>query len=101
MTAETPKTAWLGLLVLIVLCFAVAGLGGLATTPSIPNWYARLVKPAWTPPDWLFGPGVVGSLSEHGSGGLAGVARGDFHCRRVAVASKGAEGIVGAVLLRL
>jgi translocator protein len=47
---------WLALVVLIVLCFAVAGLGGLATTPNIPNWYAGLVKPSWTPPSWLFGP---------------------------------------------
>lgn len=20
------------------------------------NWYARLIKPSWSPPDWLFGP---------------------------------------------
>ncbi len=47
---------WLALAVLIVLCFAVAGLGSLATTPNIPNWYVGLVKPAWTPPDWVFAP---------------------------------------------
>ena len=39
-----------------MVCFAVAGLGGLATTPNIPNWYAGLAKPSWTPPGWLFGP---------------------------------------------
>jgi translocator protein len=47
---------WLVLILLIVLCFAVAGLGGLTTTPSIPGWYAGLAKPSWTPPGWLFGP---------------------------------------------
>jgi benzodiazapine receptor len=47
---------WLALVLLIVICFAVAGLGGLAATPNIPNWYAGLAKPSWTPPDWLFGP---------------------------------------------
>ncbi len=47
---------WLVIILLIVLCFAVAGLGGLATTPNIPNWYAALAKPSWTPPGWLFGP---------------------------------------------
>ena len=31
-------------------------LGGLATAPAIPTWYATLAKPAWTPPGWLFGP---------------------------------------------
>ena len=50
------KYPWLGLAVLIVLCFVVAGIGGLVTTPNIPNWYAGLVKPSWTPPDWVFGP---------------------------------------------
>jgi translocator protein len=53
---QTPKHPWLALLVLIVICFSVAGLGGLATTPNIPTWYAELSKPSWTPPGWLFGP---------------------------------------------
>lgn len=26
------------------------------TTPSIDGWYAKLRKPAWNPPGWLFGP---------------------------------------------
>lgn len=47
---------WLALAVLIVLCFAIAGIGGLVTAPSIPNWYADLAKPEWTPPGWIFGP---------------------------------------------
>jgi translocator protein len=47
---------WLALVVLLILCFAVAGVGGLATAPSIPNWYAGLAKPSWTPPGWIFGP---------------------------------------------
>lgn len=34
--------------------FTVAVLGGLAT--DIGPWYAGLRKPAWQPPDWLFGP---------------------------------------------
>ena len=46
----------IGLVVAIVLCFAAAGLGGLVTTPQIPNWYATIAKPTWTPPDWIFGP---------------------------------------------
>jgi tryptophan-rich sensory protein len=50
------KEHWLALAVLLILCFAVAGVGGLATAPSIPNWYAGLVKPSWTPPGWIFGP---------------------------------------------
>jgi tryptophan-rich sensory protein len=50
------KHPWFTLIGLLVLCFAVAGVGGLVTTPSIPNWYAGLAKPSWTPPGWVFGP---------------------------------------------
>ena len=45
-----------GPVVTIVICFASAGLGGLVTAPNIPNWYADLAKPTWTPPGWIFGP---------------------------------------------
>jgi tryptophan-rich sensory protein len=33
---------------------AVATLGALTT--DLGDWYARLHKPPWQPPDWLFGP---------------------------------------------
>jgi hypothetical protein len=35
-----PKHPWLGLAMFLVLCFGVAALGGVATTPNIPNWCA-------------------------------------------------------------
>jgi translocator protein len=50
------KRLWLVLVMLIGLCYIVAGLGGLATAPNIPTWYAELTKPSWTAPDWVFGP---------------------------------------------
>jgi benzodiazapine receptor len=45
-----------GLAVSILICFAAAGVGGLLTRPAIENWYSILRKPAWTPPNWIFGP---------------------------------------------
>ncbi|HEU0051349.1 MAG TPA: TspO/MBR family protein [Patescibacteria group bacterium] len=30
--------------------------GVLFTTPSIAGWYAKLVKPEFAPPNWIFGP---------------------------------------------
>jgi len=51
----SPRQA-IGLAVSIAVCFGAAGLGSLLTTPSIEGWYAALLKPAWTPPNWLFGP---------------------------------------------
>lgn len=46
----------LGLLIWVGLSFAAGAIGSLATTPNIPEWYARLNRPAWTPPNWVFGP---------------------------------------------
>lgn len=40
----------------IAVCELAGVLAGLATVPAVPTWYADLVKPAWTPPGWLFGP---------------------------------------------
>jgi tryptophan-rich sensory protein len=54
--AEPPKHPWLALVGFVAVCFGVAGIGGLATNPNIPTWYAGLEKPAWTPPGWIFGP---------------------------------------------
>jgi len=45
-----------GLIGWIVLCYSAAAWGGLATSTSVDTWYAELAKPAWTPPDWVFGP---------------------------------------------
>ena len=41
----------------ILLCQSAGIIGSLFTASAIPVWYARLVKPEFTPPNWLFGPG--------------------------------------------
>lgn len=36
--------------------FVAAFVGSMATTPAINSWYIYLVKPSFSPPNWLFGP---------------------------------------------
>ena len=40
----------------ILLCELVGGLGSVFAIPSISTWYAGLAKPAFSPPNWVFGP---------------------------------------------
>ena len=42
------------LLVCLALCPGVGFASGSVTYPEIPTWYASLVKPSWTPPNWSF-----------------------------------------------
>jgi tryptophan-rich sensory protein len=44
-----------GLLGWLLLAFATAAIGAAATV-NAREFYAQLVRPAWAPPGWLFGP---------------------------------------------
>lgn len=44
------------LAICVVIVFVVSGLGSLVTVPQIDGWYSGLVKPWFSPPNWLFGP---------------------------------------------
>lgn len=46
----------LKLLLSIILCEGVGILGSVFTIPSITTWYSHLSKPAFNPPNWIFGP---------------------------------------------
>ncbi len=40
----------------ILICQLAGVIGSLFTYRAIPIWYASLVKPAFNPPNWIFGP---------------------------------------------
>ena len=40
----------------VFACLLVGLIGSLSTASAIPTWYQTLVKPAFNPPNWLFGP---------------------------------------------
>jgi translocator protein len=45
-----------GILVFVLVCEGAGIIGSLFTRPSIPGWYAGLVKPPFNPPNWVFAP---------------------------------------------
>jgi benzodiazapine receptor len=47
---------WTKLLASIAACQLAGFFGSLFTRPAIPSWYARLQKPSFAPPNWLFAP---------------------------------------------
>ena len=40
----------------LLSCFGAGALGGLFTQSSLTTWYAQLVKPELSPPNWVFAP---------------------------------------------
>jgi tryptophan-rich sensory protein len=44
------------LLTAIVVCELAGIVGSVFTAPSIPTWYAGIIKPSFNPPSWVFGP---------------------------------------------
>jgi translocator protein len=47
---------WIGLCVFVAICLLAGAIGSWFTAASVKSWYPTLVKPAGTPPAWVFGP---------------------------------------------
>lgn len=47
---------WIALLIFFGICLAVGTSGSVFTASSVKTWYPGLLKPAGTPPSWVFGP---------------------------------------------
>jgi len=50
------KSLFAKISVCIGICLALGLLSGFSTADSINSWYRFINKPAWNPPNWIFGP---------------------------------------------
>ncbi|TXI12499.1 MAG: tryptophan-rich sensory protein [Rhizobium sp.] len=50
------QNRWMKAGLAVIPILIVLLLGQWATLPNIAGWYARLSKPAFNPPDWIFAP---------------------------------------------
>jgi tryptophan-rich sensory protein len=50
------KVDWKRLIIAILISYSAAFIGSAFTFTEINGWYETLVRPAITPPNWLFGP---------------------------------------------
>lgn len=44
------------LLISVAVCLGAGAVGSIFTVQTIPTWYAGLIKPSFSPPNWLFAP---------------------------------------------
>lgn len=54
--ANSRKISIVKLVVSIIVAELVGIIGSFFTTPAIPSWYQFLIKPSFSPPNWLFAP---------------------------------------------
>jgi translocator protein len=51
-----PKGQAIAWVLFVAISLGAGLLGSVATASSVGTWYPQLVKPAGTPPSWVFGP---------------------------------------------
>lgn len=52
----SKSTSITKLIISLGICLFAGFLGSVFTTPAIPTWYATLIKPSFSPPNWVFFP---------------------------------------------
>jgi len=40
----------------VIICLALGFASGMSSNEAILGWYAKLNKPSWSPPNWIFAP---------------------------------------------
>ena len=56
MNGTSRRRTVAALVVCLLACYAAAGIGSVFTVNATGTWYREIARPAWTPPNWLFGP---------------------------------------------
>lgn len=54
-TISSARSGWV-LAGFVGAAFVAGAIGSAATLENVRAWYPSLVKPAWNPPNWIFGP---------------------------------------------
>jgi translocator protein len=54
--SDAMLSKWMSWIVFVAICFGSAAVGSFFTASSVKTWYPGLMKPAGTPPSWVFGP---------------------------------------------
>lgn len=54
--AGRRRGEWAALALSVALCLLAGAVGGGVTASSVETWYPGLTKPAWNPPNAVFGP---------------------------------------------
>ncbi|MDA1169286.1 MAG: tryptophan-rich sensory protein [bacterium] len=47
---------WAKLLIAVCGSLLAGGIGSAFTAAAIPTWYETIIKPDFSPPNWIFGP---------------------------------------------
>lgn len=54
--SDPVLSKWMSWIVFVATSFGAAAVGAFFTNSSVKTWYPGLLKPAGTPPSWVFGP---------------------------------------------